>query len=505
MNWLEHDLEELERRDIAVAEAERQLALLRQPSNSVDLERPAVAGDGITVIPESEISGLIDKADEAAGKGRIQKFVPASGAATRMFAELTPALETEHSLNGAPERFFEQIEAFPFAEQLKRLSYEQGVSFGPDMDQREKRLVLRLLLTDDGLGYSALAKGLIPFHRYRDDVRTAFEEQLHEGILFASDGEDARFHFTVPRNDMGRFSVEEKRVARNLRDRDGVRCRVVFSAQSPSTDTIAVTPDGEPFRTDEGQLLFRPGGHGSLLRNLHELAGDVVFIKNIDNVRPQHVHRDVTRWYRALIGHLVSLEDRVRSAIRAMEEDNSSAVTRAASFADETFSRPWQGDRSDLESMKRHTIDALRRPIRVCAVVRNEGEPGGAPFWVRGTDGRASLQIVESSQIDMSNPKQKKIFGSSTHFNPVAIACSLRDPQGSPYDLRRFVDPDAAFVTQKTHQGRELRALEHPGLWNGAMARWNSVFVEVPAFTFAPVKTVFDLLREEHQIDRGAL
>ncbi|MBW3671987.1 MAG: DUF4301 family protein [Acidobacteria bacterium] len=505
MDWREDDLQELERRGIAVEEAERQLKLLRKPSNSVNLERPAVAGDGITVIPESEISGLIDEADETAGKGRVQKFVPASGAATRMFAELMPALEDGQSLSGSPERFFQELENFPFADQLRRLSYEQGVSLGPDMDERETRLALRLLLTDEGLGYSDLAKGLIPFHRYPDEVRTAFEEQVREGILFASDGEDARFHFTVPQSDLGRFSVEEKRVARAVRDRDGVRCRVVFSVQHPSTDTVAMTSDGEPFRTDEGDLLLRPGGHGSLLRNLIELGGDVVFVKNIDNVRPQHVHRDVARWYKVLIGHLVSLEERVRNALRAMEDGDPTAVTRAAAFAEQAFARPFNGDRIGSESMKRHTIDALRRPIRVCAVVRNEGEPGGAPFWVRETSGRDSLQIVESSQVDMANPKQKKIFGSSTHFNPVAIACSVRDPAGKPYDLRSFVDPEAAFVAQKTHQGRELRALEHPGLWNGGMAGWNSVFVEVPAFTFAPVKTVFDLLRDEHRTDGDGL
>ena len=321
--------------------------------------------------------------------------------------------------------------------------------------------------------------------------------------MYTSDGEAARFHFTVPQRDLGRFSTEGTRVSSAIREQNGIRCNVELSVQHPSTDTIAITPEGEPFRTENGRLLFRPGGHGALLRNLGELEGDIVFIKNIDNVRPRQVQRDVSRWYQVLIGQLVALEERVRNAVRAMEADGSSAVVRAAGLAAELFARPWHGDRDDLEAMKQFVLDALLRPIRVCAVVRNEGEPGGAPFWVRGAGGDESLQIVESSQIDMDDSKQRKVFGSSTHFNPVAIACALRNPDGVPYDLRRFVDPDAAFVSQKTHQGKGLRALEHPGLWNGAMAGWNSVFVEVPAFTFAPVKTVFDLLRAEHRTDDG--
>lgn len=499
MKWRDDDLMELERRRIPREEAGRQLEILRRPIDHVDIIRPATAGDGILVIRDAEADGLIHLADEAARKGRVQKFVPASGAASRMFGELMPALDPDHTLNGAPNRFFRRFDEFPFAGRLRELASDRGVSIDARMSDDDKRRILGLLLTEDGLDYAALAKGLILFHRYRDETRTAFEEQLREGVLVASDGEAASFHFTVPQRDLGRFSVEQKRVVEPIREQSGVLCRVEFSVQHPSTDTIAITPDGEPFRTEEGGLLFRPGGHGALLRNLDDLGGDIVFIKNIDNVRPAHVHRDVSKWYKVLIGHLVALEERVRNAVRAMEDDGASAVTRAAGFATEVFARPWHGDRDDVESMRRFVLDALLRPIRVCAVVRNEGEPGGAPFWVRGAGGDESLQIVESSQIDAEDSKQRKIFGSSTHFNPVAIACSLRNPQREPYDLRRFVDSDAAFVSQKTHQGRELRALEHPGLWNGAMAGWNSVFVEVPAFTFAPVKTVFDLLRDEHR------
>ncbi len=498
MDWNEHDREELERREITVEEAERQLDLLRRPSSSVELVRPATAGDGIVIIEESEMDSLVEKAGEMARKGRLQKFVPASGAATRMFSELMPALEPSQSLAGAPQRFIDNLDEFPFAGYLEERTLQEGISFESGLSDEEKRTIIRLLLTSDGLGYADLAKGLILFHRYGDEARTAFEEQIREGVTFLGDGREMSLHFTVPQSDLGRFSIEEKRVAVEVEQESGLTPRVSFSVQHPSTDTLAITPAGDPFRTDERRLLFRPGGHGALLRNLSRLDGDVVFIKNIDNVRPQHAHEAVARWYQVLIGYLGRVEDRVRNALRSIDEDGDTAVTRALAFVSETFGRPWRGDRDDVEAMKRHVRDALQHPLRVCAVVRNEGEPGGAPFWVRGRDGSESLQIVESSQIDMDDSKQRKIFGSSTHFNPVAIACAVRDPKGEPYDLAKFVDHDAAFVAQKTHEGRELRALEHPGLWNGAMAGWNSIFVELPAFTFAPVKTVFDLLRDAH-------
>lgn len=499
MDWNERDLEALAEREISVEEAERQLALLREPPKSLELVRPATPGDGIRVVPDSEIRGLIERADEAARKRRLMKFVPASGAATRMFRDLTPALDPERSLNGAPNRFFRAMAEFPFASELETLAERHGVSLAEDLSDDGKRTILKLLLTDEGLGYAQLPKGLITFHRYENGFRTAFEEQLREGIRFGSNGQSARFHFTVSQTDLGGFSTESKRLIETIREETGVTASIEFSVQHPATDTIATTPEGEPFREENGSLLFRPGGHGALLRNLDEIDGDVVFIKNIDNVRPEHAQEEIAHWYRILIGYLANLEDRVRHAVRSLDQDDPTAITRASAFSSETFGRPWRGDRDDHQAMKSHVVDALSRPIRVCAVVKNEGEPGGAPFWVRDGEGHESIQIVESSQIDMSDSRQQKIFGSSTHFNPVAIACSLRSVEGATFDLKRFVDPSAAIVARKTHQGRELLALEHPGLWNGSMAGWNTICVDTPASTFAPVKSVFDLLRDEHQ------
>lgn len=498
MEWTTGDLAALATRGIPVEEVERQLALLVKPRKSIELMRPATAGDGIRVVPETEIDRWSAVADETARAGRVTKFVPASGAATRMFRDLAPALDPSEPIGEAARRFVAEIESYPFYQELRSLVADREVASGTEAADDQNREILRLLLSDEGLGYGRLAKGLIPFHRYGKEARTAFEEQLREGALYASDGRVARFHFTVPERDLQRFTVAAAEHAGRILEEMGIGIDATFSIQHPATDTIAVTPEGDPFRDEDGALLFRPGGHGALLRNLDEIGGDLVFIKNIDNIRPDPHQKSIARWYRVLIGYLADLERRVFGALRSLGRGDVDALRDAAEIATDLH-RPWQGDPGDHEGMTRHLLEALSRPIRVCAAVRNEGEPGGAPFWVRDHSGRESLQIVERSQVDASNREQTEIFRSATHFNPVAIACSVRNPEGMPYDLREFVDETAAFVASKSHHGRELRALEHPGLWNGAMAGWSSVFVELPAFTFAPVKSVFDLLREEHR------
>jgi hypothetical protein len=286
-----------------------------------------------------------------------------------------------------------------------------------------------------------------------------------------------------------------------MRKRGGCALDVTFSEQEPSSDTLALDQAGEPFRLDDGSLLFRPGGHGALLRNLEALDGDLVVVKNIDNVLPAESSDEVVRWKQVLIGCLGEIQREAFEAIAGCARDDASeaAVDRALAVAAARFSRRPARDLPTRGERRRFAIDALDRPIRVCGMVRNEGEPGGAPFWVRESDGTTSVQIVESSQVDESNPEQVRIFGSSTHFNPVDLVCGLRSWTGEPFELRRFVDERAVFIARKSHEGRELSALERPGLWNGAMAGWNTTCVEVPASTFAPVKTVFDLLRPQHQ------
>ncbi len=499
------DVEDLATRGIALEEAARQFDLLRDPTPLVQrLDRPATLGDGVRKLGGHAATELIDRAVEAQREGRVSKFVPASGAATRMFQALTAAVEAfERGDAGASEspdvvRFFENLDRFPFR---RELAYNGVVSTLTGADRME---ALARVLRPNALGYATKPKGLIAFHRYGEEARSAFEEQLVEAGRYVTGG-DGRcpVHFTVPEGSAADFEwlLESRR--RELESRAGATIELTLSTQKPSTDTIAVTPDGGLCRDADGRLLFRPGGHGALLSNLQDLGGDIVVVKNIDNVVPESRMGIVVFWQRALIGYLVTLQEAVGRLLRSIEEDghDHAMLDQALDFAAMQLSVPdtRRVKASDVESKRAFLTRSLYRPIRVCGVVRNDGEPGGGPFWSRGVDGNARLQIVESAEVDMSREEQKAIWSSSTHFNPVDLVLGMRDWRGNPYSLDMFAEPRAVFRAKKSSGGRELIALERPGLWNGAMAYWNTVFVEVPPATFAPVKTVFDLLRPEHQ------
>jgi hypothetical protein len=461
------DLEQLAAAGISAVEAERQLALLAAPPPPTRLARPCRLGDGIVRLEAAEHAALLEAGEAAAAEGRLTVFVPASGAATRMFASLLPALAEERPLRLAEAerraaggdaaaadlvRFCRHLRDFAFAEDLGRALAARGLDLYQTIASGDVRPVVETLLGPEGLDYAALPKALIPFHRYPDGPRTALEEQVIEAARYASGRDrECRLSFTVPRGHEERF----RRLAGAAAQRSGVEPRLELSHQEPSTDTLAVDDDGRPARCADGSLLLRPGGHGALLGNLERSGADLAVVKNIDNVVPDRLKDTTARWKKLLVGYLTSLQ----------------------------------------AALGHH----LQRPLRVCGVVANQGQPGGGPFWVHGADGRLSVQIVESAQVDLNDREQRAIWQSATHFNPVDLACALRDPRGRPYVLGSYVDPQAVFIAAKHHDGRPLRALEHPGLWNGAMADWYTVFVEVPAETFAPVKTVLDLLRPEHQ------
>ncbi len=493
------DLAQLERAGIGADEARAQLDRLRTPTVPVRLVRPCTPGDGIEQLSQARLADLVAAGGAAAAAGRVLKFVPASGAATRMFKELISALEGSKRPSATPaaREFFARLDEFPFAGELRRLS---GVTGAPTRADQERRL-LRTLLTD--LRFAELPKALIPFHHV-ERPRTALEEQLLEGTRYVRDaGGQCRMHFTVPADARGLFEATLATLTPAVQAHGrGASLDVTLSVQSPSTDTLALADDGGPFRNEDGSLLLRPAGHGALIRNLESSDGDIVVIKNIDNVLPDEASTEVIRWKRALIGHLASLQAQVFAHLRALSDPACPAesVEAAAGFAAANFGRTvpaGDGDRRRLA-----TIEALDRPLRICGVVKNEGEPGGAPFWVADAEGHESIQIVESAQVDLADPDQALLFRNATHFNPVDLVCGLRSFDGRRHDLDRFVDPSTAFITRKTAGGRGLLALERPGLWNGAMAGWNTVCVDVPADTFAPVKTVFDLLRPQHQFSR---
>ena len=505
------DLSAMARLGIDPAEAARHVDLLRNPPAAAPLARPCSRGDGVERIPEERHRDLLDLFEEAEKAGRLSKFVPASGAASRMFQSLQRALDdgeatwfdwTEWAAKGdrgAAEvvRFVERLEEMPFAGALRAVA---GDALFADPRGRLRELLAALLLPQ-GLGLASCPKGLVPFHVEEEGARTPFEEHLVEAALTVRDTSGRTpVHFTVAEEARASFEALLERHRAGLERRLHARFDVTFSVQERSTDTLAVSLDGEPFRTAEGELLFRPGGHGALLGNLAATGGDVVFVKNIDNVVPDARKGPTLLWKKLLAGRLLEVERRVRHLVALLDDDGPSATDEALSYLRETFGDATAGT-DDLPAPERAawTRARLARPLRVCGVVKNEGEPGGGPFWVRGRDGRLARQIVESAEVDLSDPGQKALWSSGTYFNPVDLVVSLREASGRPWDLARFVDERAVFVSRKSHGGVPLLALERPGLWNGAMAFWNTLFVEVPITTFAPVKVVLDLLRPEHR------
>lgn len=523
------DLRQAAERGISRQEIDRQLELFRRPPAPLDLDRPCRPGDGVRRIPEERRPELLSLWEEAAAAGRIRKLVPASGAATRMFRSVTayraatggasgvtPEQLRERAANDADARavltVVERLGDFAFHGRLEELAARSAGSVAELVERRGVGALLDLMLEPDGLDLARRPKGLIEFHRYDDGPRTPFEEHFVEGAGYAAAGEaPCRIHFTVGAEHRPDFEALFAAERAEWRERCGRALELELSVQDPATDTLAVDPDDRPFRDDDGRLLFRPAGHGSLIRNLGALAesgADLVLIKNIDNIAHARLHPVSIRWKRLLAGYLLELEGRVHALLEALDRDpeDAAALARAEELLASriAWSPPDErsgdrGETADATERSRRLRDRLHRPIRVCGVVANQGEPGGGPFWVRGRGGELTGQIVEGAQVETGDETQRRVWESSTHFNPVDLACSLRDHRGEPYDLERYVDSDAVIIAGKTHGGRPLKALERPGLWNGAMAGWNTVFVEVPIETFNPVKTVLDLLRPAHQ------
>ncbi len=503
----ESDLQEIKRHGLEAAEAHRQLELFRHPPPPIRLVRPCRADDGVLRLSAQQRDACVARYEKAAAAGRFSKLVPASGAASRMFHALGTVYRGEPSPEDteAARRWVRELRRFAFHDHLVEAMVDRGQSLGRAIQKDDLASILDALLGSDGLDYGNTPKGLIPFHRYPTGPRTAIEEHLVEAAeLLGGDG--CQVHFTIPQQQELLFRSSLRKIQARLGSRTAATFEVSCSNQAPETDTLAADPEGAPFRRGDGHLLFRPGGHGALLTNLERCRGDLVFVKNIDNILPDAPRRRAVRWKKILGGLLLEVEEHITTTLARLASGESVAgIDDDLHFLAEELSVPHALDvmtRPPVEQAK-FLVGQLDRPLRVCGMVVNEGEPGGGPFWVRDAEGRESIQIVESSQIDRDDPTQQEILAASTHFNPVDLVCRLRSAGGEPYALADFVDENAVFLSRKSHQGRALQALERPGLWNGAMARWNTVFVEVPAATFAPVKTVFDLLRPEHQPEEG--
>ena len=491
MDFPAQDQLQLKQVGIDPARAARQLKRLRGGQATLRLERPCTPDDGIVRLPPEAFTALDKSFAGAAASGRLQRFVPASGAASRMFSPLhADPQET------GPQHFLQELGRFAFFPDLKNAMAEAGHDLNQAVVSRDLPLITRYLLEPCGLGYAHLPKGLLAFHTAADGARTPFIEHLAEAALLNRLDSEVKLHFTVSADHLPLFKAQLSAWRKTLEATYGGPFNVTYSTQKASTDTLALDDAGQPLRDAAGQLVLRPGGHGALLENLNDLAADIVLIRNIDNVVPDARKDANLTWTRLLTGYLLALQQEQFALLNALHSQPDDPVVHelAISFLVDRL----QADVA-LHSNSKQLMAQLDRPIRVCGMVPNNGEPGGGPFWVRDKHGWLTRQIVEGAQIDRADPGQADILARSTHFNPVDMVCAVRNWQGRPYDLGRFVDEDAVIVTTKQQDGREIRVLELPGLWNGGMAGWHTLFVEIPAETFNPVKTLFDLLRPAHQ------
>jgi len=502
----QHDRDCLAVRGISVETVKHQLAIFQRGIPFAAISKPCTTHDGIEQISDTDLTTLQRTFNHAMVAGRITKFVPASGAASRMFKALLACCadeSTASSGNASLQSFLDRLSDFAFFEDLSNTLTKQGHQLEDLLARGQYQPILEGLLHPTGLNYAKRPKGLLKFHQYPDHIRTPIEEHLMEAAVYAKDASNqAHLHFTI--SPEHQEAVQEHiESARQRFKHDGLDWIVTCSLQKPSSDTIAVNMENQPFRDHEGNLLFRPAGHGALLSNVNDLQGDIVFIKNIDNVVPDHLKEETYMYKRALGGYLITIQETLFGYLRQLETETNTAtqLDDIAQWAQSAlhWTSPPQWKNWDLTQRTTCLRQFFNRPIRVCGMVKNTGDPGGGPFWVTHEDGSTTLQIVESSQVDPKSSEQQHIFASSTHFNPVDMVCGVRDYQGHPFDLSQFVDPDAGFISRKSYEGRELKALELPGLWNGAMAKWHTIFVEVPRPTFNPVKTVLDLLLPAHQ------
>ena len=502
----QQDLKQLAQKGISEQQIETQLGQFKTGFPFLKLEAAAAIGHGIVAPNSDEGRKYVDawQKYKAAGK-RVVKFVPASGAASRMFKDVFAFVDADYDkpTTDFEKKYFDNIEKFAFYNELDAVCQKNnGKGIRALIQEGNFKAVAANMLKAEGLNYGQLPKGLLLFHNYPEGPRTPMEEHLVEGALYAASNGEAHVHFTVSHEHMELFKQKVAQKADMYAKKFGIEYDITFSEQKPSTDTVAANPDGTLFRNADGSLLFRPGGHGALIENLNEIEADVIFVKNIDNVVPDRLKGDTVLWKQIIAGVLVTLQ---KKAFEYLELLDTGKYTHEQI---EEMIRFVQQDlccrKADIKQLEDADLviylrKKLNRPMRVCGVVKNVGEPGGGPFLTYNQDGTVSLQILESSQIDKSNKEYMEMFTKGTHFNPVDLVCAVKDYKGNAFDLPKFVDPTTGFISQKSKSGKELQALELPGLWNGAMSDWSTIFVEVPLSTFNPVKTVNDLLREQHQ------
>ncbi|GAB5398722.1 MAG: hypothetical protein Aureis2KO_03070 [Aureisphaera sp.] len=502
----EKDIDQIEAHGLTLHKVYKQLETFSRGIPFANVITTASLGNGIQAINDDAQKGLENYYDSKKDELDVVKFVPASGAATRMFKFLHEFLDNfdpekdvfrtyvKNNPSQDLEAFFSSLSDFAFVNEVRKKVREMYPDYKKSSKGKRYYCFANAMLSKKGLNFGDKPKGLIPFHRYKKYATTAFEEQLIEAAGYAAVKDDVYLHFTFSEKHVESFKDEFNAVRSRVSRKTKKTYHISYSFQNKDTDSIAVTPDNKPVRDKKGGLIFRPSGHGALLHNLNEVNADVVFIKNIDNVAAQEYNTEIGCYKKVLGGKLLQLQSKIFGYLKKLQgEVTLDEVKEIQSFI-------WNDlDVKDIPHGISAMIEFLDRPLRVCGVVRNTGAPGGGPFWVKNSEGQVSLQIVEKSQIDVGNERQQGIVNEATHFNPVDIVCGLRNYKGEKFDLMQFADPHTGIIAEKSENGKPIKALELPGLWNGGMAHWNTIFVEVPLITFNPVKTVNDLLKKEHR------
>jgi hypothetical protein len=516
LKFSKKDIIQIQEKGLSLKEIEAQIAIFKNGNKAVNIIAAATPGNGIMQIDSNQSEKFIAIYDDLKHNLKIISFIPASGAATRMFEELYVFVESydpekdslqeyfRRNENTKLERFLSELHKLPFYEETLSSAIKNYPDYKNSSTDTKKYYLVRSMLFEPGLELGNYPKGLVPFHKYKEYTATAFEEHLYEAGTYAKKNNKAKLHFTVSKEHLDKFKKEYDEIRTRVEEQTGATFQIDFSFQDPKTDTVAVDTSNEVFRSPDEEMFFRPGGHGALIENLNNLDADLVFIKNIDNLVTKSNRDEVALHKKMLAGKLLKVQQECFYYLEVIESGDFSEINiqQIVDFATGhlfvSFSESFKQLSEDEKVAK--LKQTLNRPLRVCGMVENEGEPGGGPFLVEFENGEATLQIIEGSQIDTKDPQQKVIAQNSTHFNPVDLVCGLKDYKGEKFDLNEFVDPEMSFISSKTKDGKALKALELPGLWNGAMAKWNTVFVEVPVSTFNPVKTVADLLKPTHQV-----
>ncbi|MCH4551844.1 DUF4301 family protein [Aestuariibaculum lutulentum] len=508
--FTDKDIRQIESHGLTQDKVIDQIECIKSGMEYSNLVEAATINKGILKFDKQGMQQYVDLYNSKLNVLKVVKFVPASGAATRMFKFIYQFLKDYHEDEERLGHYLKTHKNFwVFVNGLEKLPFFENVvsriSNYSELAVEEKYIAfVKVMLADDGLNCSACPKGLLPFHKYNDEVLTAFHEHLLESTLYASSNNISNLHFTISEGHTKKFQKELENVQQKVQDKTGTKFNVSFSYQSKSTDTIAIKSNNELYRTPEGNLLFRPAGHGALLENLNRLDADLIFIKNIDNIVVLEQNKKQSEYKKLLAGVLLDAQEKAFQYLNELDKETVSErkLLEIAMFLTHRMNLRLDAEFDDFSFNEKvsYLYKKLNRPIRVCGMVKNEGEPGGGPFWVKDSEGHVSLQIIEFAQINVEDKSQKAIVKHATHFNPTDLVCGTKDYKGNKFNLHDFVDPKAAFITIKSQNGTDIKALELPGLWNGSMADWNSIFVEVPLSTFNPVKTVNDLLKPAHQV-----